>query len=529
MFAIDVELHNFQDCFASGCSIRIVYTNPAITINEVATETSAMSVLNLIGAEFEFESGIIELDGIQPPLDEGEVITLDNEAVIFTIFYSAPAGECSDFYFTVTDLYVAFPSIPDWEEIAGSIICDLNDVCINDVTISGLIESPILDCDDSANGGIEGIPVYMNESYMIEAFNCTPHSDIDGEYACPVVRGLDYRVQPKNNHNRGCGLSSLDIDDISDYLLCNFNPFTDPWQLIAGDVDQNGSLSSLDAVEIQKVISNWTVYWPSWTFVPTSTYTGFYPPNCLSNPNFVPDYDPFIDFDEISASVSNADFVGIKMGDVDGTCTDCSDDFSAGPSVEVRNSAVNASIKMNSSGNYVFCFDQDQNGVEVLTISFLATETPLIVNTILEQHENFVTNYRDGVFYVSYASHIVDGDTFKAGEAIIELKVLHGGIVSSSEIINEMVISDELYPLSFDWKFNDSTVLYPNPSTGDITLQVPESETGNYIKFFSIDGVLVDEVFIENKTTSLKLLLPPGIYLYTLSGTSFNTGKLVIH
>ena len=52
--------------------------------------------------------------------------------------------------------------------------------------VGGTIESPILDCDDSEDGGIIGIAVEIEESTNNPFFNCTEETDTYGDYECPV-------------------------------------------------------------------------------------------------------------------------------------------------------------------------------------------------------------------------------------------------------------------------------------------------------------------------------------------------------
>ncbi|MDQ3016149.1 MAG: hypothetical protein M3R25_05445 [Bacteroidota bacterium] len=257
-FAIDVSLNDFANYHAAGIDLEISYSNTDIHIIESTTEESLLSVIKTgLGASFNFSAGVINLGGIQPPLDEGAVVTGVDEEIIFTIYFTAVAGECVDFSFVSTDVIVSFPLIPDFEFCEGGVglNCEIDDYCMPSFTLAGLIENPVLDCVDAEDGGVPGVLVEINEAQEIEDYDCMAITYANGDYECSVIGGLDYRITPIHDYNRSCGLTSLDIDIIQDHILQS-DCITDLWSFLAADVNESGTITTSDNSAIQGAILN---------------------------------------------------------------------------------------------------------------------------------------------------------------------------------------------------------------------------------------------------------------------------------
>lgn len=125
--------------------------------------------------------------------------------------------------------------------------------------------------------------------------------------------GVSYRFTVDTiMDNPANGVSILDVSLLARHIL-NMNPITSPYKIIAGDVNNSGSLTTLDIVLIRlMIIGELTEFpggTPSWRFVP-SDYT-FPPGSTPFNP-------PFREYRLINGirGFNEIDFVAIKMGDI---------------------------------------------------------------------------------------------------------------------------------------------------------------------------------------------------------------------
>jgi hypothetical protein len=123
--------------------------------------------------------------------------------------------------------------------------------------------------------------------------------------------GESYRIRPERNTDVLNGVSTYDISIISRYLL-GLEPAKSPYQLIAMDVDRSGEVDGADMIIIRNLILRKITSFPNntaWRFIPQS-YVFKNP----ANP-FAEDFPEILSFSNASKSVSNADFVAVKIGD----------------------------------------------------------------------------------------------------------------------------------------------------------------------------------------------------------------------
>ena len=129
----------------------------------------------------------------------------------------------------------------------------------------------------------------------------------------PVSTSLE--LLPINNQNAGNGLSSLDLVLVTRHIL-GLDPFTDPLQLIAADANNSGSISASDLVAMQRVLleqSTDFVGQSSWVFIPT---------NLNITSDILRDGVPFgITIPLGSDDLNDINFIGIKIGDLNGSAT----------------------------------------------------------------------------------------------------------------------------------------------------------------------------------------------------------------
>ena len=129
-----------------------------------------------------------------------------------------------------------------------------------------------------------------------------------------LAAGLDYNIICEKNNDLTNGVSTLDAVFIQKHIL-GLLPLTDPYQLIAADINNNGAVSTLDIVFMQKAILGLETSFPnnsSWRFIPAD-----YVFDDPLNP-FSPVFPEELEFIDLQGDALEQDFVAIKVGDVNG-------------------------------------------------------------------------------------------------------------------------------------------------------------------------------------------------------------------
>ncbi len=136
-----------------------------------------------------------------------------------------------------------------------------------------------------------------------------------GAFSFNVPSGSNITVEPSKDINWNNGVSTLDALCAHYYSIglplpgaCT-GPVT-PYQKIAADANGNNAVTAFDAALIQQIAINNTpvVGNTSWRFVPTV-------PALPADP-FVGGFDETISYTNITGNITNANFYGIKTGDV---------------------------------------------------------------------------------------------------------------------------------------------------------------------------------------------------------------------
>ncbi len=140
-------------------------------------------------------------------------------------------------------------------------------------------------------------------------------TDEAGYYAFEGVEPYgDYTVFPSLNSGFHNGISTLDIILIQKHILGQ-ELLESPYQFIAADVNNSKSISTIDIIQLRKLILNIDIAFEhnsSWRFI-AADYTF---PN-LTNP-WQATFPEFISLNNLQDSLTNVDFIGVKIGDVSG-------------------------------------------------------------------------------------------------------------------------------------------------------------------------------------------------------------------
>lgn len=126
-----------------------------------------------------------------------------------------------------------------------------------------------------------------------------------------LVEGYDYTIVPTLDKDPMNGISTFDLVLMSQHIL-GVKRFNSPYKMIAADVNRSGGITTLDLIQLRKLILNIEVSFPSntsWRFV-------------RADFQFPDPTDPWATpFPEISnlnnlQGTAEANFVAIKIGDV---------------------------------------------------------------------------------------------------------------------------------------------------------------------------------------------------------------------
>lgn len=99
--------------------------------------------------------------------------------------------------------------------------------------------------------------------------NLSISSNNDGYFAFTMPNGADYTVHPYKNNDPLNGVSTYDLVLISRHIL-GINQFDTPYKYIAADVNQSGTVTAFDLVQLRQLILNILPTFPnntSWRFI----------------------------------------------------------------------------------------------------------------------------------------------------------------------------------------------------------------------------------------------------------------------
>ncbi len=142
-------------------------------------------------------------------------------------------------------------------------------------------------------------------------------TEVDGNYIfSPLEPGGDYSVAPEKDMNYLNGVTTFDLVLISKHIL-GTELLDSPYKIIAADANHSESVTTLDIVKLRALIlhiDNELENNNSWRFV-KSDFTFDNPQN-----PFQTTFPETAEFENLAES-AQADFVGIKIGDVNGSAS----------------------------------------------------------------------------------------------------------------------------------------------------------------------------------------------------------------
>ena len=150
------------------------------------------------------------------------------------------------------------------------------------------------------------LQIYDNSDQLIQSVD----SDLQGDYAFGELVKGEYKIVPFKEDEFINGVTTYDIVQIQKHIL-GTKPITDPFKLIAADVNNSKSITARDISEIRKLILGVSSGFQNnkvWRFIPK----GFLFVD-MSSPYDFPEFITTKDIEEINQN----HFIGIKVGDID--------------------------------------------------------------------------------------------------------------------------------------------------------------------------------------------------------------------
>ncbi|MEP7320652.1 MAG: T9SS type A sorting domain-containing protein [Saprospiraceae bacterium] len=180
-------------------------------------------------------------------------------------------------------------------------------------------------CDDahSINGSISGNiqtqiaqPV---EDVFVDNLSTTTLPSFKttnaGQYAFTnIPLNTNYSIKPIRNDHPENGVSTIDLLMIQKHLLGQ-ELLKDHYDLVAADINHDKEITTIDLIELRKLILNIYQEFPnntSWRFVPKAFNIDAVHPF---------DFPEKLDISSLNSDELNKDFVGIKVGDLNHTVT----------------------------------------------------------------------------------------------------------------------------------------------------------------------------------------------------------------
>ena len=135
----------------------------------------------------------------------------------------------------------------------------------------------------------------------------------NGEYNFDSITvPADFTISAERNDNYNNGVTTLDLLKIQKHLLGR-EIITSPYDLIAADANNSWSVTAIDLVELRKLILG--IY----TVLPSNKSWRFIDKDYVFSDTLHPWSSPFEITGTATGDVQDADFIGIKIGDVNNT------------------------------------------------------------------------------------------------------------------------------------------------------------------------------------------------------------------
>ena len=308
----------------------------------------------------------------------------------------------------------------------------------NMALISGRVASEGNDFVDNVNVELINTANLQEDQYLTEE---------NGAYAFnEIPMNNNYEISATRSDNYLNGVSTLDLVLIQKHIL-GIQTFDSPYKIVASDVNNSESVTAIDLVELRKLILGIYDELPSndsWRFIDGEQ-------QFVSSGNPWP-IDELIAINNISTSMSNNDFVAVKIGDVNGSA-----EFNAQHEIQTENRGLPFTflssdvsyktgdiVKMDITAGadadilgYQYTIDFESNDLEYVSYE---------PGTIALDDANIATNnIENGYITTSWSNANVTHITKEDKLYTLTFRAKTNNTLSNSVEINSMITKAEIY------------------------------------------------------------------------------------
>jgi len=489
------------------------------------------------------------------PLEDGTAGMAVVNAVDFVI--NNPIADCSGAVssFEITRVTSDIEAALAADDLAASLTLDCDDLGQIDVAVVATdaagnsdycvttitVQDNVTPCS-GAGAEIAGL-ITTEENSVVSGVEISLNADksvvtaVDGGYFFSgLALGGDYSIAPRKDEGYLNGVSTYDLVLISKHIL-GVTPLASPYKLIAADVNNSNSITTLDLIQLRKLIlsvdtrlANNT----SWRFVPAE-----YSFPVASNP-WAAAFPEVLNINDFDGS-ANGDFVAIKVGDVNN---------SALIDVQPRSNASFAlnveDMNVKAGNEYTVSFKATAADVEgfQVALSYRGLELVDIVEGVATA-DNFGTKFTgEGVLLTSWNGTAAEGELFSLVFRATQDVVLSEALSVSTRHLNAEAYNTAGEAMNVAINFNSGAVAeasfelkqnMPNPFKGETVIGFNLAEasnatltindvTGRVLKVVRGDFAKgANQVSIDSKE-----LPAAGVLYYTLTAGEYTATKKMI-
>lgn len=259
--------------------------------------------------------------------------------------------------------------------------------------------------------------------------NTTTTTNSSGNYSFDLQPNQNYTVTPFKDGDDRNGVNISDLLRMQKHLVF-LERFENPYQWIAADLDNSNSVTIADLLALQKLLVFVTLEFEnvnSWKFV-DNDHT--FPANNPLSTN----YPEQISYNPLTSTISNADFVGVKMGDLDNSASSIDDE--------------NMIIDSRSTCGTILTDDLDLKAGQTVELEFKTKNFNDVAALINEL--KFDTDKLEYAGFVSTDLANLSGNSFT--EALLANGYLIVNWVSQSGLGVDLPDNSNLYTLRFEVK-----------------------------------------------------------------------------
>ena len=342
------------------------------------------------------------------------------------------------------------------------------DVCVDlnqEMTISGFIMNtdgyvPVgTQVTASNTQGVQGQAIINNDTDPFEM---------------DLLSGETYTFDCVSKENFAVGLSALDILIIQKHIL-DILPLNDPYKLIAADINNSGSVSSIDLAELQKLILgkvDTLRFNDSWVFVPED--------HIFIDINNPWSYPRELDVTVGATDIDTIDFTAIKVGDVNRSLQS----FNSQEPVESRNNLSILKSEIVNNAQEVFIESSDLiEGIQLALAIDDETFDLLTISDDVDYH------YSDGVLKML----LIDADGINAEGRVYLFSIPSSRTshISMTDVagFQSFYINDEVAYAINDIKWSNALYnhndidfdVYPNPFSDIMNVVLPANSNDKVV------------------------------------------------